>query len=155
MNTIAIIQQGERAKFIVTSNRADFDFGENDYYLELRFGMMGRKVTIPKSEFQQLDDYWVFSFDTTEMVGKVTARLVMSIGNRPEVDEQYIAMVISSPCPQFLKCPKCAEVPHDVTYQRTEESDIGERYAILCDKNGTPIVTTDDEYLCVLRQIIK
>ena len=155
MNTISIIQQGERAKYIVTSNRQDFDFGENDYSLELLFGMSGRKVIIPKSGFQELDGHWVFSFDTSEMVGKVMARLVMNIDGRQEVDEQYIAMVITSPCPQFLKCPKCAEVSHDVTYIRTEESDIGERYAILCDCNGTPIVTTDDEYLCVLRTIIK
>lgn len=149
-----IIQQGERAKYIVTSQREDFDFGVNDYHLEIIYGMMGAKITIEKTDFQKLDDYWVFSFPTDNIVGKVMARLVMQIGDRQEVDEQYIGMVISSPCPQFFKCPKCESVGHDVTYERTEESDIGDKYAMLCDCNGVPIMTTDDEYICVLRTII-
>ena len=148
-----IIQQGERAKFIVTSQREDFDFGVNDYHLEIIYGMMGAKITIEKTDFQKLDDYWVFSFPTDNIVGKVKARLVMEIGDRQEVDEQYIGVVISTPCPQFFRCPKCESVGHDVTYERTEESDIGEKYAILCDRDGVPIMTTDDEYICVLRTI--
>jgi hypothetical protein len=40
-----------------------------------------------------------------------------------------------------------------VTYERTEESDIGEKYAILCDRDGVPIMTSNDEYVCVLRTI--
>ena len=149
-----IIQQGERAKFIVTSQREDFDFGENDFYLEIIYGMMGSKITIEKTDFQKLDDYWVFSFPTDNIVGKVMARLVMQIGDRQEVDEQYIGVVISTPCPQFFRCPNCESVGHDVTYERTEESDIGEKYAILCDRDGLPIMTSDDEYICVLRTII-
>ena len=155
MDAKQIIQQGERAKYIVTSNRADFDFGENDFYLEIIYGMMGSKITIEKTDFQKLDDYWVFSFPTDNIVGKVMARLVMQIGDRQEVDEQYIGVVISSPCPQFFRCPKCESVGHDVTYERTEESDIGEKYAILCDCDGVPIMTSDDEYICVLREIKK
>lgn len=154
MDAKQIIQQGERAKYIVTSNRQDFDFGVNDYHLEIIYGMMGAKITIEKTDFQKLDDYWVFSFPTDEIIGKVKARLVMQIGDRQEVDEQYIGVVISSPCPQFFRCPKCESVGHDVTYERTEESDIGEKYAILCDRDGVPIMTTDDEYICVIRTII-
>jgi hypothetical protein len=153
MDAKNIIQQGERAKFIVTSQREDFDFGVNDYHLEIIYGMMGAKITIEKTDFQKLDDYWVFSFPTDEIIGKVKARLVMEIDDRQEVDEQYIGVVINSPCPQFFKCPKCESVGHDVTYERTEESDIGEKYAILCDCNGVPIMTSDDEYICVLRTI--
>ena len=153
MDAKQIIQQGERAKYIVTSNRQDFDFGVNDYHLEIIYGMMGSKITIEKTDFQKLDDYWVFSFPTDNIVGKVMARLVMEIGDRQEVDEQYIGVVISSPCPQFFRCPKCESVGHDVTYERTEESDIGEKYAILCDRDGVPIMTSDDEYICVLRTI--
>lgn len=154
MDAKHIIPQGERAKYIVTSNRQDFDFGVNDYHLEIIYGMMGSKITIEKTDFQKLDDYWVFSFPTDNIVGKVMARLVMQIGDRQEVDEQYIGVVISSPCPQFFRCPKCESVCHDVTYERTEESDIGEKYAIMCDCNGVPIMTTDDEYICILRTII-
>ena len=153
MDAKKIIQQGERAKFIVTSQREDFDFGENDFYLEIIYGMMGSKITIEKTDFQKLDDYWVFSFPTDNIVGKVMARLVMEIGDRQEVDEQYIGVVISTPCPQFFKCPKCESVGHDIAYERTEESDIGEKYAILCDRDGVPIMTSDDEYICVLRTI--
>ena len=148
-----IIQQGERAKYIVTSQREDFDFGVNDYHLEIIYGMMGAKITIEKTDFHKLDDYWVFSFPTDNIVGKVMARLVMQIGDRQEVDEQYIGVVISSPCPQFFRCPKCESVGHDVTYTRTEESDIGDKYAMLCDRDGVPIMTSDDEYICVLRTI--
>jgi hypothetical protein len=126
MDAKLIIQQGERAKYIVTSNRQDFDFGVNDYHLEIIYGMMGAKITIEKTDFQKLDDYWVFSFPTDNIVGKVMARLVMQIGDRQEVDEQYIGVVISTPCPQFFRCPKCESVGHDVTYERTEESDIGD-----------------------------
>ena len=154
MDAKLIIQQGERAKYIVKSNRQDFDFGVNDYHLEIIYGMMGAKITIEKTDFREIDGQWVFSFTTDEIIGKVKARLVMQIGDRQEVDEQYIGVVISSPCPQFFRCPKCESVGHDVTYVRTEESDIGEKYAILCDCNGVPIMTTDDEYICVLRTII-
>ena len=153
MDAKLIIQQGERAKYIVTSNRQDFDFGVNDYHLEIIYGMMGAKITIEKTDFQKLDDYWVFSFPTDNIVGKVKARLVMEIGDRQEVDEQYIGVVISTPCPQFFKCPKCESVGHDVIYDRTEESDIGDKYAMLCDRDGVPIMTSDDEYICVLRTI--
>lgn len=152
MDAKQIIQQGERAKYIVKSNRADFDFGENDFYLEIIYGMMGSKITIEKTDFLEIDGQWVFSFPTDEIIGKVKARLVMEIDDRQEVDEQYIGVVISSPCPQFFRCPKCESVGHDVTYERTEESDIGEKYAILCDCNGVPIMTSDDEYICVLRK---
>ena len=153
MNEKHIIQQGERAKYIVTSNRQDFDFGVNDYHLEIIYGMMGAKITIEKTDFQKLDDYWVFSFPTDNIVGKVLARLVMQIGDRQEVDEQYIGVAISTPCPQFFHCPKCESVGHDVIYDRTEESDIGDKYAMLCDRDGVPIMTSDDEYICVLRTI--
>ena len=155
MDAKNIIQKGERAKYIVQSNRADFDFGENDFRLEIIYGSRGQKITIEKKDFQLLNDYWVFSFQTSNIVGKVMARLVMQIGDRQEVDEQYIGIVVETPCPQFFRCPKCESVGHDVTYIRTEESDIAEKYSVLCDCNGVPIVTVDDEYICVLREIIK
>ena len=154
MDAKFLIQQSERAKYIVESNRADFDFGENNYFLEICFGMMGQKLTIPKSKFQKLGDYWVFSFPTEGMTGKLTARLVMQIGTRQEVDEQYIGFVITNPCPQFFRCPKCMPTQHDVTYTRTEESNIGEQYAILCDCDGVTICTSEDEYIMVKRSIL-
>ena len=59
-----IIQQGERAKYIVRSNKWNFSFEENSFYLEILYGMMGSKITRPKSEFKLLDNKWVFSFPT-------------------------------------------------------------------------------------------
>ena len=80
MDTKDIIQQGERAKYFVRSDKWNFNFEENSFYLEILYGMMGKKLTIPKSEFQYLDGHWVFSFPTTDMVGPVKARLVMTSG---------------------------------------------------------------------------
>ena len=36
-----IIPQGEQARFIVKSNRADFSFEDSDYSLEIIYGMNG------------------------------------------------------------------------------------------------------------------
>jgi hypothetical protein len=93
------------------------------------------------------------------MIGPVKARLVMEIFDpdcpddvRQEVDEQYIAFVVTTPCPQFLRCPACGEV-HEIVYERTEQSDIAERYARLADKDGNRFRTSDGGYLFVLRNI--
>ena len=160
MDTKNIIMKGERAKYFVRSDKWNFSFEENSYRLELLFGMMGEKIVIPKSEFQLLNGRWVFSFPTDDIVGAVKARLVMEIfdpdcpdGLREEVDVQYIAFVVDTPCPQFLKCPKC-DGKHEIIYERTEESDIGNRYARLCDKDGNPFETTDGGRLYVLRDFL-
>ena len=151
--------QGERAKYFVRSDKWNFNFEENSFYLEILYGMMGGKITIEKSDFQYLDGRWVFSFPTDDMIGPVKARLVMEIFDpdcpddvREEVDEQYIAFVITNPCPQFLRCPAC-DGEHDIVYERTEQSDIAERYARLADKNGNRLRTADGGYLFVLRNI--
>ena len=103
-----IIMQGERAKYFVRSDKWNFNFEENSFYLEILYGMMGGKITIEKSDFQYLDGRWVFSFPTDDMIGPVKARLVMELFDpdcpedvRQEVDEQYIAFVITTPFPQF------------------------------------------------------
>ena len=155
-----IIQQGERAKYFVKSNKWNFNFEENSYYLEILYGMFGQKITIQKSDFQYLDDKWVFSFQTTGMVGPVKARLVMELfdpdcpdDTREEVDEQYIAFVVNTPCPRLLRCPACCVKDREIIYERTEASDIAERYARLADKNGNRFRTSDGGYLFVLRNL--
>ena len=155
-----IIMQGERAKYFVKSNKTNFRFEEDNYYLEIIYGMMGKKIVIPKSEFEYQNEKWIFSFPTDEIVGKVTARLVMELFDpdcpdsvRPEVDEQYIAFVVTNPCPQFLKCPACSGT-HEIVYERTEQSDVGNRYERLCDSKGKPFLTADDGHLYVLREIL-
>ena len=156
-----IIQQGERAKFFVKSMKNNFNFEENSYYLEILYGMQGRKIMIPKSEFLYLNNRWVFSFPTTDIIGPVKARLVMELfdpdcpdDTREEVDEQYIAFVVSNPCPKFFKCPPCCgKKDRDIIYERTEASDIAERYAVLADKDGVRFRTSDGSYLYVLRNL--
>lgn len=156
-----IIQQGERAKFFVKSMKNNFNFEENSYYLEIIYGMQGRKIMIPKSEFLYLNNRWVFSFPTTDIIGPVKARLVMELfdpdcpdDTREEVDEQYIAFVVSNPCPKFFKCPPCCKTQdRDIIYERTEASDIAERYAVMADKDGVRFRTSDGGYLFVLRNL--
>jgi hypothetical protein len=160
MDTKNIIQRGERAKYFVKSDKWNFSFEENSYRLEIIYGMTGKKIVIPKAEFQLLNGHWLFSFPTQDIIGKVKARLVMEIfdpdcpdGLREEVDEQWIAFVVDTPCPQFLKCPKC-DGKHEIIYERTEESDVGNRYARLCDRDGVPLETSDEGWLFVLRESI-
>ena len=157
METKNIIQQGERAKYIVKSHKSNFDFEHDDFVLEILFGMLGKKIVIPKSEFQYLSGHWVFSFPTDQIVGPVVARLLMEIhdpdcpdGNRQEVDEQVIAFVVTTPFPQFFKCP-VKESSGEIIYERTEESDIAERYMRLCDRSGNPLKTSDGGYLFALK----
>lgn len=159
MDAKNIIPQGERAKFFVKSmkNNFNFSFEDSNYYLEIIYGMQGRKIVIPKSEFiYSSNKRWFFSFPTDDIVGPVKARLVMDIVDtdcpdnlRVEVDEQYIAFVITNPCPQFFKCPKCCGKDRDIIYERTESSDVAQRYAVLADKDGARFVTDDDCYLIV------
>lgn len=160
MDATFIIQQGERAKYFVSSKKWNFNFEENSYHLEILYGMFGQKITIQKSDFQYLDDKWVFSFPTTGMVGPVKARLVMELfdpdcpdDTREEVDEQYIAFVVNTPCPRLLRCPACCEQDREIIYERTEASDIAEKYARLAEKFGKRLRTSDGGYLFVLRNL--
>lgn len=157
MDTKNIIQQGERAKYIVSSHKSDFDFEHDDFVLEILFGMLGNKIIIPKSEFLYLNGHWVFSFPTEKMVGPVVARLHMDIHDpdcpnsiRQEIDDQVIAFIVTVPFPNLLKCP-IIEGSKEIIYERTEQSDIAERYARLCDRNHNPLKTSNGEYMFVLR----
>ncbi len=159
MDSTMIIQQGELAKYKITFTRADFDPEQRDFYIELHYGMMGEMFKIEKSNFEKISDMlWLFSFDTSKMVGKVVARLVLSLNDgdvsdnsRQEVDEQVIAFVVTTPCPRFLTCPACTGT-HDVTYERTEDSGILTNYNQLKDVYGRALVTSDNKYIFVLRQ---
>ena len=79
MDSKCIINQGERAKYFVRSDKWNFSFETNSYRLEILYGMTGKNIIIPKSEFQLLNGKWVFSFPTNDIVGKVKARLVMEM----------------------------------------------------------------------------
>ena len=95
-----IVQQGERLKYIVTSQNPNFNMEEDDFYLEIIYGMRQQKKVIPKSEFLYgTGGEFVLMFDTDGMIGKITARMVWQCHDtdsapqdlRQEVDEQVIA----------------------------------------------------------------
>lgn len=173
MAEISIIQQGTKVKYIVTSVNQTLDMEACDYYVEILYGMMGKKVVIPKSEFLYgTGGEFVMQFDTTGMVGKVTARMVWQQhdtdsdpnNERQHVDEQIIGFVVSTPNPQLLVCPKVDGDGHDVRYELTDEPDIAAMYLRLVatetviPEHGEPytiyrpLITRNDEYIYVLRE---
>lgn len=120
---VNVIPQGEQAVFVVKSNRVNFSFDDNDFRLEIIYGMAGQRVTILKKDLEKVDGKWRFSFDTSNMIGQLTARLTMYMNDpdcpddeRPEVDEQLIGFVATTPCTRLHQCPKCGG-QHDVTYE--------------------------------------
>ena len=169
-----IIQQGEKVKYIVTSRNHNFNIEEDDFRVELNYGMMGKKLVIQKSDMLYgTDGEYIMQFSTSGMVGKVVARTVYYVhdtdidpdGEREEVDEQIICFVVSTPCPVLLNCPKCSSEGHDIHFERTEEPDIAAMYLRLCvteivtpESGGEPypiyrpLITRNDEYIYVLRE---
>lgn len=171
-----IIQQGEMVKYIITSRNPHFDIEENDFYVELLYGRMGKKITIKKSDMLYgTGGEYLMQFSTKDMIGKVTARTVFFVndadidpnGEREEVDEQVIAFVVTTPCPKFINCPKCSDNDHSIRFERTEEPDIMAMYLRLCvteiitpESGGEPypiyrpLITRNDEYIYVLREAV-
>ena len=120
---VNVIPQGEQAVFVVKSNRVNFSFEDNDFLLEIIYGMAGQRVTIQKKDLEKVDGKWQFAFDTSNMIGQLTARLTMYMNDpdcpddeRPEVDEQLIGFAATTPCTRLHQCPKCGG-QHDVTYE--------------------------------------
>ena len=120
---VNVIPQGEQAVFSVKSNRMNFSFDDNDFMIEIIYGMAGQRVTILKKDLEKVEGKWRFSFDTSNMIGQLTARLTMYMNDpdcpddeRPEVDEQLIGFVATTPCTRLHQCPKCGG-QHDVTYE--------------------------------------
>ena len=169
-----IIQEGEKVKYIITSRNPNFNIEEDNFYVELIYGRMGKKLTIQKSEMLYgTGGEYIMQFSTKGMLGKVTARTVFFVndadidpnGEREEVDEQAIAFVVTTPCPILLNCPKCSSEGHDIHFERTEEPDIAALYMRLCvteiitpESGGEPypiyrpLITYNDEYIYVLRE---
>lgn len=173
MADMNIFQQGDKAKFIITSQNENLDMEVCDFYVEIIYGIRQNKVVVRKSEMLYgTDGEYVLIFDTSNMIGKITARFVWYAvdtdidpdNRRQEVDEQVIGFVVTTPCPQFLTCPKCSSEGHDVRYECTSEPDIAAKYLRLVatetvvPEHGEPyviyrpLITRNDEYLYVLRE---
>ena len=173
MADMNILQQGDKVKYIITSQNPNLDMEVCDFYVELIYGMRAEKVTIQKSEMLYgTDGEFVMMFDTSKMIGKITARFVWYAidtdidpnNRRQEVDEQIIGFVVATPCPNFFTCPKCSSEGHDVRYELTQEPDIAAKYLrLVCTETVIPdhgdpyqiyrpLLTKNDEYLYMLRE---
>ena len=157
MDASNIIVQGETVKYLMNITRKDFSMAEQDFQVELRWGMLGESKVIKKSEMLESGNGYIFSFSTDGMVGKVTALATWYYEDtdvpgsvRPETDEQVICNVTTVPCPRYMTCPKCTG-DHDVTYTRIEDSEVAAKYVRLVDCYDRPLLTSDDEYIYALR----
>ena len=174
MDAKNITPQGKTLKYIITSQNPNFNIEENDFYVELIYGMRRQKLVIRKADMLYgTGGEYLMQFSTKGMIGPVTARTVYYIhdvdidpdSEREEVDEQVIAFVVTTPCPTFINCPKCSGETHDIRFERTEEPDIAALYMRLCvteivtpESGGEPypiyrpLITRNDEYIYVLRE---
>lgn len=155
MDNTRIIQQGEVVKFQVQI--ADFDMEANNFRVELIYGYRRTIVIIEKEQMLENGGQYYIVFDTDDMVGRVTARCVWLVpdtdvqgSEREKIDEQFLCFVVTTPCPQFLTCPSCTD-EHPVTYIRTEQSDIAEKYQRLADRYDRPLLTADGDYIFVVK----
>ena len=158
MDASRIIPQGELAKFKIDIKDKNFDIDFDDFTILLSYGMMGESVEIKKSDCIIVADGCYFSFDTSKMIGKVTAVCAYDVGDsdtggeRRRVDMQMLCFVSPVPCPRFLACPACSAEEHQVEYTRITESDVTAMYELLCDCYGNVFVTRDLMNIYVLAQ---
>lgn len=160
MNTKNIIPQGTLAKYLMTfDEKGLFNPATMDFRLELTWGYRHTTKMIQKADMMETSDGYLFDLNTNCIVGKVLAKCVMIFhdtdvegSERQEVDEQWLCFVTTNPCPNVICCPKC-DCKHPVSYERVDESNIGDRYVRLVDVYDRPLLTSDDEYLYALRDV--
>ena len=160
MDCTNILMQGDEAKYQVRIEAEGFNMETDDFEIELLWGMLGRKVTIKKSDTIFSVDGYFFVFNTDDMVGRVTARCTYHIpdidcpdGLRTEVDEQLLCFVCTDPLPQFACVPGPSQCEHKVTYERSEQSDVASDYQYLATTEGDRLITADTEYILVLKSL--
>ena len=152
-----IFVAGEEAKYFIDINQEGFSMTDDDFEVELLYGMSGKSLKLTKQDMTaDTSGKYFFSFPTAGMVGKVTARCTWQVpdtdesdSERTKVDEQILCFVVQTPCPKLIQCPKCVSTGF-VTYERTEDSSIASMYQRLCTAAGQPIVSDDDLYFYVL-----
>lgn len=156
-----IIMQGEEAKYSIFINEDGFDMDADDFAVELQYGLMGKSITIAKEDMiAGTDGKFYFSFDTSEMTGRVTAICTYYMpdtddpdGMRTVKDRQMLCFVVNTPLPQFACCPATGEgCEHKVEYERTSESDVASHYAYLLTARNDRVITNNDEFVLVLKE---
>jgi hypothetical protein len=154
MAEIRIIRRGTEAKVLIDIKQVTMD--DIDFKVELIYGYRRNIITIAKSDMQQdTKGGWFFMFDTTDIIGVVTARCTWMLndtdcedGERTKVDDQPLCFVADAACTKLFSCP-CAKDESAVQYTFTDESDLASGYLRLCDCDGHPLATDDDYYLYV------
>jgi hypothetical protein len=154
-----IIMQGEEAKYAIFINETDFDMDAEDFAVELFYGMMGKSIVITKEDMiAGTDGKFYFSFDTSEMTGRVTAECTYYMpdtddpdGLRTVKDRQMLCFVVNTPLPMFAACPVKEGCEHKVEYERTSESDVASHYAYLLTSRDDRVITDNNEYVLVLK----
>lgn len=160
MDTKKIIQQGEEAKVMITITRTGFVMNDDDFKVKLMWGLMGQSITITKDQmFSNDDDEWFFVFDSSPMIGPITAECTYYVPDndypdklRTEVNRQFLCFVVTSPLPRFICCPALPSTTGTVSYEFTNESDVAELYAYLTDSHGRNLITAENERLMVLKK---
>lgn len=156
MDATKILQQGEEAKFLIDIEHEGFDIGEDNFDVTLTWGLAGQSLTIPKSEMVVGDqDTYLFTFDSSDMLGRVTAECSYYIpddnysdGYRTEVDRQILCIITPVASPKYVFCP-VDDSEHDVTYTRVTTASVAVTYTQLCTRYNEPLVTADDQYIYV------
>jgi hypothetical protein len=154
MAEIRIIRRGTEAKVLIDIKQVTMD--DIDFKVELIYGYRRNIITIAKSDMQQdTKGGWFFMFDTTDIIGVVTARCTWMLndtdcedGERTKTDDQPLCFVADAACTKLFSCP-CAKDESAVKYTFTDESDIASEYLRLCDCDGHPLAADDDYYLYV------
>lgn len=155
-----ILQQGEEAKYGMLISREGFSMESDDFEVELSWGFAGASVKITKDSMVfGVDGYAYFVFHTDDMLGRITAKCTYWVqdsdcadGLRTEVDEQLLCFVATVPLPRFACVPAPDLCERQVTYQRSEQSDVANKYEYLASVEGDRFITRDTEYILVLRQ---
>lgn len=156
---IIIIQQGDRAKFRVKSNRPDFDMATMDFEMEIIYGMNGKSLKLPKSAFVVEGNDYVFSFPTDKMVGYLVFRMVMQIPDdtlpesvRQEVDEQEFCFVTATECTHLRPHIGCADKELDVIYEYVSYNGETPLLVVLRDSDGKFLRDSDQLLLRALKK---
>lgn len=155
-----LIAKGDMAKYKLTIVHADFDMLRDDFFVVLKYGLMGKQLTIAKAEMTiDEDNEWYMIITSDDMMGMVTAICHYFVpdtdaatGLREEVDYQYIGFVTANPCPHFNRCRVCEKSDGHVTYERVWRGDVNTKYLNLRTSEGEPIQTVNGEHIRVRKE---
>ena len=79
-----IFVAGEEAKYFIDINQEGFSMTDDDFEVELLYGMSGKSLKLTKQDMTaDTSGKYFFSFPTAGMVGKVTARCTWQV---PDTD---------------------------------------------------------------------